>query len=123
MPRYISSFADKSESLTVTSLSVLRAGRLAGDFCTDSVTSLVVLEGDLRAGNLEAGLRLGDLREGDFRDERAGGELFRAGEVFAGEVFRVLAGERGGETPFRVRGGLASNALVLTRPLLVDMLQ
>lgn len=100
------------------------AGRLVGEFFTFSVDSLVDLEGDFLAGNLDAGLRLGDFREGDLRDDRAGGELFRAGELLgAGEVFRVLAGDRGGDTPLRVRIGLVSTTLDLTRPLLVDMLK
>lgn len=99
-------------------------GRLAGDFgIALSEDSLVALDGDLRAGNFDVGLRLGDFREGDLREERAGGELLRAGELLSGEeVFRVLAGERGGETPFRVLGGLDSITLARTRPLLVDML-
>jgi hypothetical protein len=116
----ISSFTEKSSNLTETS--VLRLG---GDFCARfSVASFVALEGDLRAGYLEAGLRLGDFRAGDLREGRVAGELFRAGELLGtGEVFRVLAGDRGGETPFRVRGGLDSIALTLVRPLLVDMLE
>lgn len=108
------------DSVLTTSLSFTSTsettGRFTGDFfdSTVSIASLVVLEGDFRAGNLEevAGLRLGDLRAGDLREgDRAGGELFR-----------VLAGDRGGETPFRLRGGLESTILGLTRPLLVDII-
>lgn len=99
-------------------------GRFAGDFGTfkisGCVVSLVVLEGDLRAGNFEAGFRLGDLRAGDFLpDERVGGGVFLDG---GGELLRVLAGERVGETPLRVLEGLPSITLVLIRPLLVDIL-
>lgn len=99
-----------AKSTNLTSTSVLMAIRLAGDFGAVSA-SLVVLEGDFRAGNFDAGLREGDLREGDLREgDRAGGE-----------VLRVLAGDRGGETPLRVFGGLSSTALGRIRPLLVDI--
>lgn len=85
-----------------------------------SFSFVVVLEGDFRAGNLDAGFRLGDFRAGDFRpgDRAAGGGVFLKG----GELFRVLAGERVGEIPFRILDGLTSITLVLIRPLRVDIL-
>lgn len=122
--RYESSLEDKSSSLIETPRSI--GGRFAGDLGTldtsTSVVSLVVLEGDFRAGNLDAGFLLGDFRAGDLRPderERAGGGVFPDG---GGELFRVLAGERVGDTPLRVLGGLTSKTLALIRPLLVDIL-
>lgn len=73
---------------------------------------VVVLEGDLRAGNFDAGFLLGDLRDGDLRE----------GDCAGGEVFLLLAGDLGGDTPLRVLGGLNSTALGRIRPLLVDIL-
>lgn len=74
------------------------------------MASFVVLEGDFRAGYFDsAGLRLGDFLDGDLR------KLVRVG----GEVFLGLAGERGGDTPLRFLGGLASIKDDRIRPLLV----
>lgn len=86
--------------------------RIAG-FVSDtigSIISLTVLAGDLRAGYLDVSLRLGDFLAGDF----GFGAIWRAGGLLrAGEVLRLLAGERDS------RGGLGSGTRVL---LLVDML-